>query len=220
MRKEERREIPFELIPGGMEVFFLGPANEAAKVSAAVFKNRYDNEARLLRLDSDFAAANGADISASLAAAGKAGASADAGDFENALALAVQARAEYERELSKNALGADLKEWREAGEELNNLQFLFMTHIDLVVPPDIRKATKNYEKFNNTADPAMQKHADTIAADCAEHARLDRELRHGAHARISQEMKTLAAKIRGDRKSAEEYIKSNESKIIPDTPFD
>ena len=108
--------------------------------------------------------------------------------------------------------------WDKARHALSDACFMFMTHFDLVVPPAIRAKTPRYAKYNNTADPKMQKLVDDIAACWIEYWQVEQLIVTGKLNDRSRAEK-LIQKAHASAAAAIAYLKANAHKIQVDNPY-
>ena len=105
-------------------------------------------------------------------------------------------------------------------DELDQATFMFRTHFDLVMPPDLYQAAKRYRVMRNTRDPRMQTLVDAVARDYSEYWKLERTVYAGRHASVADKLKALVVRMRQDAANAIQYLRQNEHRITVDDPFE
>ena len=213
----DMKEVPVEIVPGGCRMFFLGPDARARAAADDVFRARYEAERVRYGMDAGLAASNGVAIDgAERLAAGASEARGGADAYRGIRA----AQRELSRILADRELGRDLAAADRALEALGRATFMFRTHFDLVVPPDLYEAAKRYRRMTNTRSPDMQAHVDAVARDYQQYWRLERQVYAGHHARVAGELRALIGQMERDAGTAIEYLRANEHMITPDRPYE
>ena len=245
MKKSNPAEtLKVRLRAGDAEFYFLGPEAVAARVFAEVCGNRYLRERVRYLIDAECASDNGVDIKAADALAQQAAADylakrnkgAHKKSFwdwrryfwvsipaykrnEDAYSQILQAQSKLQEILGTTEFGQTMRKMEEARVQLDEIDFMFLTHLDLVMPPELREKAPRHRTYKNTTDPKMQELVDAIAQDFFDYWKLDREIREGRFEQIQNQVEQLIGRIPGNVKAASDYLKANEHKIKVDNPY-
>jgi len=204
------KQVPAErkvtLPPGGSAIWYLGKDDS---VIPEIERNYFERGVLVLGIDAERAAKNGVDLSNfyRLTKGEK---------TVKQLRLAEKACLEAFR---GSPFGKFSERWDEARAQLSKTTFEFVRHQDLVIPPELRKKAPRYKRWNNTADPAMQKLADAIADDFHAYWRIDAAIDAGEWQTHAAEAEKLISKISADTKAALAHLEANSGKIKVDDPY-
>jgi hypothetical protein len=181
-----------ELEPGDGRIFFVGDAEQASAVIAAVHKGHYDNELALYEIDAELAQANGCDLVAAGAAAQGAARAYEAGDHEEAHRGILEARAEVAKAVAAHeALSSSLAAIEETHGLLSEIAHVYRDHFDVVMPPEDREAAPRYAAFRNERDPRMQRYVDETAEAFCQRLELEDRLYAGEAEQVAGEAQQL-----------------------------
>ena len=194
--------VSVELTPGDGRIFFVGPAAATESVLPAVHKGRYDNELPLFEMEAEMAVANGCDVThaAALAEEGaKAGAN---GEHETAHAKIAAAREALAQAIGASpSLSRALAGLTETQALLSDVALTFGQHIDVVVPPEVRKATPKNAVWKNTHDPKLQGYVDETAEAMCLRMELEDKVYAGQAADVvpqSVQLEETAARLKAE----------------------
>lgn len=213
----ELKDVSVEIVPGGCRVFFLGPAARTRAAADDVFRARHEAERVRYEIDADLATRNGIAVDAAKRLAARAKDARECGDAYRDILIAQQ---ELRQILARHDLGRDMAAAGKALDNLGSATFMFRTHFDLVMPPDLYQDAKRYRRMSNTRNPDMQAHVDAVAQDYLQYWRLEREVYAGRHARVAGDLRELTAKMERDARAAIAYLEANEHRITPDRPYE
>ena len=194
--------VRVELTPGYGRIYFVGSADATASVLATVHGGHYDNELALYEMDAEPAIANGCDVVHAAALAKVAAAARANGEngtahakilaAREALALAIKGSSELSRSLAGLA---------EAQDMLSEVALTFLHNIDVVVPPDVRKATPRNAVWKNTRDPKLQGYVDETAEAMCLRMKLEDKVYAGQAAAVVPQitrLKATAARLKAE----------------------
>ncbi|MBQ9502937.1 MAG: hypothetical protein IJU70_12325 [Lentisphaeria bacterium] len=212
------RAYTMDLAPGSAEYFVIG---KEAAVGRSVNMVALERAKRLnvsWRIAADRAAGNGVDIAVAAAIYKRSVQAVREDRGLEALAFSKEAGKVLKKTVDASAFGQFDARWDKARHALSDACFMFLTHFDLVVPPEIRKATKRYEQYRNTADPEMQKLVDDVADCWIEYWQIEQLIVTGKLKDRSAAEK-LIAKAHACASAATAYLKANAHKIEVDDPY-
>ena len=212
------KNYTMDLAPGSAEYFVIG--SEAA-VERAVNMVALERAKRLnvsFSIAAERAAGNGVDIAAAAASAKRSAQAVGQGRGLEALKCSKEAGEILKKTVASSSFGQFDARWDKARHALSDVCFMFLTHFDLVVPPEIRKATKRYELYRNTADPKMQKLVDDVAACWIEYWQIEHLIVSGKLEDRSRAEKFIA-RAHACAAAATAYLKANAHKIEVDDPY-
>ena len=207
---ESCEEVPAErkvtIPPGGSAVWYLG---KDSSVIPEIERNYFERGSLVLGIDAERAAKNAVDLSKFYRLA--------KGE-KTVKQLRLMEKA-YLEAFRGSPFGKFSKKWDNARAELSKTAFEFVRHQDLVIPPELRRKTPRYKRWNNTADPVMQKLADAIADDFHAYWRIDAAIDAGKWRTCAAEAEKLVTKISADTHAALAHLEANSHKIKVDDPY-
>ena len=194
------------LMPGGSAIWYLG---KDSSVMPEIERNFFERGTLVLGIDAERAMKNKVDLSeyTRLEKGAK---------TVKQLQLMKEA---YAKAFNNSPFGKFSKKWDNARAQLSETTFEFVRHLDLVIPPELRKKAPRYKRWNNTADPIMQKLVDAIADDFRTYWRIDAAIDEGKWQSNASEAEKLIQKISADTKAALDHLKANSHKIKVDNPY-
>jgi len=196
-----------ELRPGDGRIFFLGTKKAARAVLSAVHKGHYDNELPLYEMDLEAAVANGCDVAKPAKFAVNAAKAYQAAEFAAAHAEITAARKALAQTVARNpALAKAQKALSEAQAMLSEVVLTYRRHFDVVVPPDLRKATPKYTVYSNTRDPKMQTYVDDTAEAMCLRMELEDQVWAGKAAEVSKRVAQLRQTAHRLKSEAIQYV--------------
>ncbi|MFA5646535.1 MAG: carbohydrate binding domain-containing protein [Candidatus Ratteibacteria bacterium] len=220
MKQEDvSKPLTLTLGPGDGAIYFLGTAAESAQVAQNVFENRYLREKVRYYIDAVCAEKNSIPITKASSLFQKAEAHHKAGKNDQAYRTILQAESMLQEIQRNTALGKSMEGMEHARKLLDEITFLFTTHFDLVVPPEIVAKTPRHRDYKNTNDVKMQGYVDNIVQDFTDFWRLDQQIREGGFEKVRTQIDELLAKIPVHVKEATDYLNANAHKITIDNPY-
>ena len=212
------RTYTMDLAPGSAEYFVIGSEAAVEKAVNTVALERAKRLNVSLSIAADRAAGSGVDVAAAAAVEKRSLQAVEQGKGLEALSLAKEAEKVLKKTVASSPFGQFDARWDKARHALSDVCFMFLTHFDLVVPPEIRKATKRYAQYRNTADPEMQKLVDDVAACWIEYWQIEHLIVAGKLEDRSRAEKFIA-RAHACAAAATAYLKANVHKIHVDDPY-
>jgi len=194
------------LPPGGMVLYYLGPAEEAKGLWQRARAGYARNALDILRIDLDRAASNGLKPAKAEDAFGAARQALDKGQGEEAWRLALSARQEFDAAARGTELAECVAALAAARPRLSAAATSFREHFPRFVPLSVYASTANFKRFNNTEDPAAQALVDAVAQDFVDYWRLEREIWEGRCAAAAPAVRALAAKVERDTDAVKAFL--------------
>ncbi|MBO7328600.1 MAG: hypothetical protein J6W00_07510 [Lentisphaeria bacterium] len=211
--------VKITLKPGNAEYFAIGTETQLNQIHNAVALKRFQRAVVEFRIQAERAERNGVDLAQAVALEMDAKKFAEAGKGMEAWKKINLAKMKIEELIKDTDYGNFQQKWWKFRMALSDISFKFQTHFDLVIPPHLRKKTKQFAKWNNTEDPQMQKLVDNIAAYWTEYWRIEYKIVNGALKEEYSNANKLIEKGLNNVKETDDYLKKNAHKINVDDPF-
>lgn len=207
---QEGVRMPVELAAGDARIFYLGPADDVARVAGQVSASRCANELALIRIDERLAAKNGLDTASAAQSSGRAEALRAKGRGREALDAALAARATLDKAIAARAdLRQSIDALARARAQLSELAVLFAVNRDRLIPESVRKTVGKYQMLDrNPDDPTMQEYMDATADGFKQYDALEVRLYAGGAREIAPEVAALARKAADLNAKAVPYVKA------------
>lgn len=194
------------LLPGGMALYYSGPADEAKAIWDRARAGYARNELDRLRIDVDRAEANGLPQHATAALMAKAEEELAAGRPEEAWQRVSSARKAHEVSLKGTELAACMQSLADDRRRLSRAAAQFRDHFERFVPLAVYVRTERSARFNNLEQPQAQSLVDAVAADFVDFWRLEREIWDGRCATAAPQVKELTARVQRHAESVDEFL--------------
>ena len=177
-----------------------------------VFANRFTRELARYRLACLPAIANGVKV-------------ANSTEWENfspekRYKAVMYAQNELDKSNAATDFGIAKRQFAEIRQSLDIIDFEFTTHLELLVPPEVRKNTSQWQRWVKNPNPEIQKMREDIAGDFYNFWHLYNAFENGKLSTLKVDVSFLLEKVKNDVNNARKYLKANSSKIEVDNPFE
>ena len=200
---------PLNLKPGGAQYFYLG---EDAGEIALCCQGRFQREKIRYLIAAERASANGIPA-VSLQKLSKL-------PPEQALPALFQERKALDERIHSSDLGRTLEHLEAIRRQLEEIDFSFTTHIDLLVTPEMRKSTPRYQRWCRHPNPEIQMLRERIAGDFMEFHFLSDSLdKGGKAASLLIQSAELRKRVEQNYRNAQAVLEKYRSRIKVDHPF-
>jgi len=213
------RSLSLSLSPGDARIYFLGTQEEVEAVASAIYGNRYIREQARYIIEKEYPSANGEIVQPAEILFQQASDFYASGKNESAYQTLLRAQKTLRETLSQSALGKTLTAMESSRKLFDTISFLFSSHFDLLMSPELEKEAPRFRVYKNSKDPTIQKLVDAVAQDISTYWRLEREIREGKYAKVRKEVEELIARIPVNVKNASDYLYANAHTIKVDDPY-
>ena len=205
----QNTSVPLNLKPGGAQYFYLG--DDTGEI-ALCCRGRFEREKVRYRIAAERASANGIPVDSLQKLSHL--------PPEQALSALFQEQKILQERIHASDLGRVLEHLEAIRQMLDDIDFRFSTHIDLLVTPEMRKNTPRYQRWSKHPDPEIQALRECIARDFMQFYSLSDSLDMGekAAALLAPSAK-LRRQMEQDHQKVTAVLKKYHSRIKVDNPF-